>query len=224
MSAKHQLEQLGHAFSILAYLLPSAGVQDRETSIDMPFIAVDAQHEINLDVFDPADVAWDVPGKLVIGLPCSTHAEEGGVRHGLRICCYTVMRICGDGDELGLKAGQDAFDQFDGFRGSAVSDNDERLTFWINARTVERVTRDDLNVRWKVLLECSNLRGFGRRLPAHDGAHFGRRPVGAHDRVDVSSFDTVHDPVATTGHEVTVLEDCDILLLTFQRELSKLYT
>ena len=38
VAAEHELEELSHGFSILPDLSLGPGVQDRETSVDVPFV------------------------------------------------------------------------------------------------------------------------------------------------------------------------------------------
>ena len=105
VSTEHQLEKLRHGLGILPDLLLGGRVQDGETGVDVPFVRVDSEGDVDLDVFDAADIAVDLPGKLVIGPPCRTHAEEGGVRDGLGVCGDSVVCLRREIDVLRAKTG-----------------------------------------------------------------------------------------------------------------------
>lgn len=74
----------------------------------MPFVGVDAEGYVNFYVLDAADVAPDFPGKLPVCCPCGAHAEECGVRHGLRVCGDAVVDFGAEVDLGGVEAGEDA--------------------------------------------------------------------------------------------------------------------
>jgi hypothetical protein len=111
VAREHQLEQLGDAFSILLDLLLGVGVEDGQAGVHVPLVRVDAEGDVDLDVLDAADVARRFPGELVVGGPCGAHAEEGGVRHGLRVGGYAVVLLARQVYVLGLQAREDALDE-----------------------------------------------------------------------------------------------------------------
>lgn len=102
VASQHQLEQLRHRLGVLLNLLLSVGVQDRQAGVDVPFVGIDAQGDVNLDVLDAADVARRFPWELVVGGPGGAHAEEGGVRDGLGVGGDAVVLFAGQVDMLGL--------------------------------------------------------------------------------------------------------------------------
>jgi hypothetical protein len=136
---QHQLEQLRDRLGVLLDLLLGVRVEDGEPRVDMPFVRVDAQRDVDLDVLDAANVARRFPGELVVGGPGGAHAEEGGVRHGLRVGRDAVVLLARQVHVLGAQAGQDVLDKGEvGVRG-AVLDQDQRLAFGVDTRPVERV-------------------------------------------------------------------------------------
>lgn len=57
----------------------------------MPFLGVDTQGEVDLDILDAAHVAGYFPGKLLVGVPGLTHGEEGCMGDGLGVSGYAVV-------------------------------------------------------------------------------------------------------------------------------------
>lgn len=51
------------------------------TGVDVPFVAVDAQCDVNLDVLDAATPFRDFPGELVVCVPGRAHTiiEHGSI-------------------------------------------------------------------------------------------------------------------------------------------------
>ncbi len=96
-------------------------------------------------------------------------------------------------------------------------DNDQWLAFGIDTWAMKGVARHDLNICGKMLLEGSDLWSFGRSLTTNDSAHLGRRTESSNNSIDILCFDGIHDPITATGDEMAVLENGDIVLLTFQR-------
>lgn len=119
---KHQLKQFRDRLGVLLNLLFRIGIEDRQTSVDVPFIRVDAQRDVHFDILDAADVARAVPGELVVGEPGAAHAEEGSVRHGLRVGGDAVVLLRGQVDMLGAQAGHDGFNKGEVGVGGAVFD------------------------------------------------------------------------------------------------------
>lgn len=70
---QHELVELGDGFGVLGDLVAGFGVEDGEAGVDVPFLGVDAQHDVHLDVFEAADVAAEFPGVLGVGMPCFAH-------------------------------------------------------------------------------------------------------------------------------------------------------
>lgn len=105
MPTEHQFEKFGHGLGVLPDLLLGGRVQDGETGVDVPFVRVDPEGDVDLHVFDAADITVDLPRELIVGLPCRTHAEEGGVCDGLGVRGDPVVRFCREVYVLGTKTG-----------------------------------------------------------------------------------------------------------------------
>ncbi len=101
VAGEHELEELRDGLGVLLDLLLGVWVQDGEAGVDVPFVGVDAQGDVDLDVLDAADVARVFPRELLVRLPRGAHAEECGVRDGLRVCRDTVVLFAGEIDMLG---------------------------------------------------------------------------------------------------------------------------
>jgi hypothetical protein len=214
--AEHELEQLRHALSVLSNLASSAGIEDGKTSVDVPLVAVDAKGEVHLHVLDAANVSWHLPGELLVGCPCGAHGEESSVGDSLCVRSDAIVHVGGEVYMLGLEAAEDALNKVDRLLRGFVVDDNERLAFGIDTRSVERVTRDHFDVGWEVLLEGGDLRCFSGCLATDDGTLFGGGPELSDNGVDQLSLDTIHDPVAASGYEVTIFENSNILLLKTQ--------
>lgn len=225
VTTKHELEQLGDTLCVLANLAPSTWVEDRKTRIDMPLVTVDAKGDVHLHVLDAADVAWYFPRELLVCFPRTAHGQESGVGDCLRVGSYAVVHLGGEVDMFGLEAAEDALHKVDGLLRATVVDDYEGLSFRIDARAVERVARHDLNIGREMLLEGLNLRSLGRGLATNDSTLLGGRAKAGNNGINTFSFDAIHDPVAAARHEVTILEDCDIFLLTTQHTyyITRLY-
>lgn len=87
------------------------GIENSETGVDVPFVRIDAESDVDLDVLDSAYPAIDFPGKLIVGVPCSAHAQESGVRHSLGIGCDAVVHLAAKVDILGFEGLKDALDE-----------------------------------------------------------------------------------------------------------------
>lgn len=105
MSTEHQLEKLGHRLGVLSDLLLGGRVQDGETGVHVPFVRVNPEGNVDLDVFDAANISVDLPRELVVGPPCRTHAEEGGVCDSLGVCGDPVVCFRREVDVLGTETG-----------------------------------------------------------------------------------------------------------------------
>lgn len=143
---QHELVELGDGLCVLGDLVTGFGVEDGEAGVDVPFLRVDAQHDVHLHVFEPADVAAELPGVLLVGVPCLAHGQEGGVSYSLRVGGDAVVLLGGEIDKLGLQTAQDGFDLVQGLIGGAVLDEHQGLAFGIDTGTVERVAGEDVDV------------------------------------------------------------------------------
>lgn len=61
-------------------------------------------------------------------------------------------------------------------------DEDQWLSFWVDARAMEGVARYNVDVAGEVFLKGGNLGGFTRRLAADNSTHLGRCSGAAHVR------------------------------------------
>lgn len=111
----HQFVQVRHGFRILADLFLCRRIEDGEPGIDVPFIRVDSQRDVYLHVLDAPDPTTNLPGKLVISSPRRSHAQEGGMSDGLRVCRDMVMHCAGEVDVFRIEAGQDILHEFKAF-------------------------------------------------------------------------------------------------------------
>lgn len=146
ITREHQLKQLRDALRVLSQLCFGGGIQNRETGVDVPFVAVDPEHEVDLDVFDSARVSAQFPRELVVGLPGRAHGEEGRVRDGLCVCRDAVVHGCRDPHEFWLETAQDVFDEGSCGGRATVVDDHQRLAGGIDAGPVEGVAGHDLDV------------------------------------------------------------------------------
>ena len=79
-------------------------VEDRETSVDMPFLAVDTDCQIDLDMLDATDVTAHHPRELVVRMPCFAHGKECRMSNGLCIGGDAVMFFRCEVDKIRLEA------------------------------------------------------------------------------------------------------------------------
>ena len=103
------------------------------------------------------------------------------MRHGLCIGCDAVVFLGGERDEFTFEAAEDTFYKLHARLLGSMGNDDERLTFRVDARPMKGVTADDLNIGRQVTLEGFNLWGFGGRLAANNGTHFGAWTVHCYD-------------------------------------------
>ena len=171
---QHEVEQLGGGLGELGDLLVGFRVEDGEASIDVPLLSVDAEHEVDLDVFDAADITGSLPGELLGRVPGLAHAEESSVGDGLGIGRDAVVFLGAQVDNLGLEAGEYLFDLGERLVGGAMLDEHQRLALGIDIGTVEGVAGYDVNVGGQVLFEGLDLGIFTGRLAANDGTELGR--------------------------------------------------
>lgn len=90
----------------------------------MPLIAIDAQGDIDLDVFDAPKVPRYLPRELGVGGPGGAHGQEGRVRDRLRVGGDAVVLFGGQDDGLGGEGGEDALHEGKAGRVAAVRDED----------------------------------------------------------------------------------------------------
>ena len=101
--SNHQFVQVSHRLSILANLLLRRWVEDGEPGIDVPFVRVDAQGDIDLDILDTAHPSSMLPGELIVGLPSGSHAQESSMGDSLCIRCDAVVHLAGEIDMFGAE-------------------------------------------------------------------------------------------------------------------------
>lgn len=171
---QHEVEQLGGGLGELGDLLVGFGVEDGEAGVDVPLLGVDAEHEVDLDVFDAADITGSLPGELLGCVPGLAHAEESSVGDGLGIGRDAVMFLGTQVDNLGVEAGEYMLDLGERFIGGAMLDEHQRLALGIDIGAVEGMAGYDVNVGGQVLLEGLDLGIFTGRLAANNGAELGR--------------------------------------------------
>lgn len=105
---EHELVQLCRALGVLLNLLAGFGVKDGQAGVDVPLLAVDSQHNVDLDVLDAANVAGRLPRVLLHAVPGLAHGEKGRVSDGLRVGCDMVVLLGRQVDMSALKASQDS--------------------------------------------------------------------------------------------------------------------
>jgi hypothetical protein len=154
---EHEGVEVGGGARELGDLLVGFGVEDGEAGVDVPLLGVDAEHEVDLYVFDAADVARPLPRELGGGVPGLAHGEEGGVGHGLGVGRDAVVLARAEVDVLGAEAAEDGFDFGEGGGRGAVLDEDEGLAAGVEVGAVEGVARDDVDVAGEVLFKGLDL-------------------------------------------------------------------
>ena len=124
LSSNHQFVQICDRLGVLANLLLRRWVEDGEPGIDVPFVRVDAQGNIDLDILDTAYPPSMLPGELIVGLPGGSHAQESSMSDSLRICGDTVVHLTGEIDMFGAERGEDRLNEFEAFVRGSVLDED----------------------------------------------------------------------------------------------------
>lgn len=114
MPPEHELIQLRNTSSVLLDLLLGSGVQDGQPGVHVPFVAVDAQRDVDLDVLDPAHVPRYLPRELAVGEPRRAHGQKRRVRHCLCVGCDAVVHFGCKLDVFASQAGEDALDEGEG--------------------------------------------------------------------------------------------------------------
>lgn len=69
----HELEDIRRALGVHPDLFPCRRVEDREAGVDVPFVAVDAEGDVDFDDFDAADVSFGFPGIVLAVFPRCSH-------------------------------------------------------------------------------------------------------------------------------------------------------
>lgn len=135
VAPQHQLVELGDGAGVLGDLLARLRVEDREPRVHVPLLVVDAHHQVDLDVLDAADVARALPGELRRRVPRLAHAEEGRVRHRLRVRRDAVVLVRRQVHVLGAEAPQHGLYLGERRVRGAVFDQDLYTTQVINAKS-----------------------------------------------------------------------------------------
>lgn len=114
----------------------------------------------------------------------------------------------------------------------------QRLAFWVNARAMQRVTGNNVDVLGEVTLESCHLRSFARGLSSDDSTALGgyitpfsirlhvedsyqshTSAISRHYSINVFSLDVVNSPITDSGDEMAVFKDGNIGLRAFSRFL-----
>lgn len=90
--------------------------------------------------------------------------------------------------------------------------DDQRLSFWIYTRSVQRMTCHDLDIGRQVFLKRGELWSFARRLTSYDGTYLCRWAVFRNNLVYGFSFNRVYDPVTNSRYKMAIGQDVDVLL------------
>lgn len=101
MPANHELVQLSHGLGVLTDLFFRGWVKDGEAGVDVPFVGVDPERDVHLDVLDASYPSSDLPWKLVVRSPCGSHTQEGSMGDSLRIRRDVVVHLAGEVDVAG---------------------------------------------------------------------------------------------------------------------------
>jgi len=215
MAAKHQLKELSDGFGILPDLFFCPGIEYGETGVNMPFVGVDTQHNVALDIFDASNVTVDLPGKLIVREPGGAHTQECSVGYSLRVCRDPVMFLGCKTHVIRAKARKDLLDRFEALLRCSFPDKNKGLAFGIDSGSMQRMARYDLDVFRKMLSERGNFDLFAGGLAANNRTLLGScsmsaphqpnqgsiykrhtRPTLAHDTVNGRSFYTIEDKIA----------------------------
>lgn len=95
----------------------------------MPFVRVDAQGDIDLDILDTAHPSSMLPGELIVGLPGGSHAQESSMGDSLCIRGDAVVHLAGEMDMFGAERGEDGFNEFEAvIRGSVLDEDLDTVT------------------------------------------------------------------------------------------------
>ncbi|KAJ2981012.1 hypothetical protein NQ176_g2297 [Zarea fungicola] len=137
-------------------------------------VTLHPQHKVDLDILDAADVPAHGPGELGVGVPRLAHGEKGRMCDGLGVGRDAVVLEGSEVDNFGLEAAEDGLDLSERRIGRAVLDEHERLVGRVDTGPMERVARDDIDVRGEMLFKGRYFWRLARRLPADDGTHLCR--------------------------------------------------
>lgn len=62
MTSQHQLEQIGDGFSILLDLAFGSRVQDGQAGVNVPFVRIDAESDVDLHILNTTHISRHFPG------------------------------------------------------------------------------------------------------------------------------------------------------------------
>lgn len=88
----------------------------------MPFVSVDAKSDVDLDIFNAAEIAGNLPRELLVGHPCGAHAQEGSMGDGLGVGSDAVVLSCIEINIFRVEAGEHLLDQCKALIGGPVLD------------------------------------------------------------------------------------------------------
>lgn len=122
MTSKHQLVEICNRLCVLLDLLFGVRIENCEAGIDVPFLRVDAESQVDLDILDATDIPGYLPGELLVGVPGFSHAEKGCMSNSLGVGSDAVMLAGGEVDMFGTQAGEDMLDFVEACLGGTVFD------------------------------------------------------------------------------------------------------
>ena len=160
MSCEHQFEQLRHRCRILPNLCFGGGIENGKTCINMPFVRVNPEGQVYLDILNAPYVAADLPWKLVIGSPGRAHTQEGGMGNSLSVSRNDIVPLGREMHMFRAKAREDLFDQLHTLVRSSVPNNGQWLTSRVDVWAMQGVAAYDFDIGWEVFLECGNFGGL----------------------------------------------------------------
>ena len=124
MTSQHQLEQIGDGFSILLDLAFGSRVQDGQAGVNVPFVRIDAESDVDLHILNTTHISRHFPGELVVGRPSRAHGEESCMGDCLCVCGDAVVSFGCEFDVLAFETRQDFGDEIVAGVGGAVLDED----------------------------------------------------------------------------------------------------
>lgn len=90
----------------------------------MPFVWIDTQRDVDLDVLNATYISRNLPRELIVGMPGSAHAQECRMRDGLRVCGDSIMLLSAEMDDFGLERREDTFNKLQALVRGSVLDQD----------------------------------------------------------------------------------------------------
>lgn len=124
MSSDHEFVQIGDRLGVLTDLLLGRRVKDSKSGVHVPFVGVDAQGNVDLHVLNTAHPSPMLPRELLVGLPRSSHAQEGCVSDSLCIRSNAVVHLAGEVDMCRSETGEDVVNELKAFVRGSVLDED----------------------------------------------------------------------------------------------------